>query len=72
MKKKNKYRPLTDCGCNCKLCYCNEGACAIHPHCMRGRCKLKNDGFDIDVSAVYNKKWGLTLKWESNAKKQTT
>ena len=39
-EKAKKYDPLTDCGCNCKKCYCSEVACYVHPHCFGERCNL--------------------------------
>lgn len=26
------------CGCKCEKCYCNEGACHVHPHCFGKHC----------------------------------
>jgi hypothetical protein len=36
--KKKKAPPAGVCGCSCKACYCNEGACGQHPHCLGLRC----------------------------------
>jgi len=34
----NEKNVLTECGCNCKECYCTETACHSHHHCHGPKC----------------------------------
>jgi hypothetical protein len=41
------------CGCRCTRCFCSEGACNVHNHCLKSSCdphKLFHDltGGDLD------------------------
>ncbi len=62
-----KRRAEGVCGCSCKKCYCTEGACALHSHCAKGRCCLRDPNSEIEVSAMLSKLKGvinLRMKWQ--------